>query len=64
MYLHCITGDRLQQWLHWLSWAKYYYNIDFHSSLRTPLFNVVYGAAPVHRRRAPTDSSSVVAGTG
>jgi hypothetical protein len=38
MYLHCLTGDRPRQWLHWLPWAEFYYNTSFHSSLRATPF--------------------------
>jgi hypothetical protein len=46
MYLHCLTGDRPWQRLQWLPSAKYCYNTMFHSSLKTTLFNVVYGRDP------------------
>jgi transposase InsO family protein len=29
MYLRCLIGDRLRQWLKWLPWAEYCYNTAF-----------------------------------
>jgi hypothetical protein len=46
MYLRCLLGDRPCQWLQWLPWAEYCYNISFHSSLRSTPFKVVYGREP------------------
>jgi hypothetical protein len=46
MYLCCLTGDRAQQWLHWLPWAEYIYNTAFQSALKTMPFQIVYGRDP------------------
>jgi hypothetical protein len=46
MYLHCLAGDHPRQWLHWLAWAEYCYNMAFQSSLKTSPFCVVYGCDP------------------
>jgi hypothetical protein len=46
MYLRCLAGDCLKEWLRWLPWAKFCYNSSFQSSLRTMLFHVVYGRDP------------------
>jgi hypothetical protein len=46
MYLCCLSGNRSWQWLQWLPWAEYCYNIVFHSSLKTTPFNVVFGRDP------------------
>ena len=45
MYLRCITGDRPRDWLDWLPWAEFCYNL-FHSALCTSPFQVVYGRPP------------------
>jgi hypothetical protein len=29
MYLRCLAGDRPQQWLQWLPWAEFCYNMAF-----------------------------------
>jgi hypothetical protein len=42
MYLRCLVGDRLRQWLQWLAWAEYCYN-SFQASICTSPFCVVYG---------------------
>lgn len=46
MYLRCITGDCPRAWLDWLPWAEYCYNTSYHSALRPPPFEVVYGRPP------------------
>jgi hypothetical protein len=46
MYLHCLAGDRLRDWLCWLTWAEFCYNSAFQASLRTSLVMVVYGRPP------------------
>jgi hypothetical protein len=46
MYLRCFTGDRPRQWLRWLPWAEYTYNIAYQSSLRDTPFRVVYSRDP------------------
>ena len=46
MYLRCFTGDRPRQWLRWLPWAEYTYNIAYQTSLSDTSFRVVYGRDP------------------
>lgn len=46
MYLWCLTGDHLRQWLQWLPWAQFCYNLAFQESLRTSPFRVVFGQDP------------------
>jgi transposase InsO family protein len=46
MYLRCLTGDRPRDWLDWLPWAEFCYNIAYHTALQTSLFTVVYGRPP------------------
>jgi hypothetical protein len=46
MYLRCFTGDRPKQWLRWLPWAEYIYNMAYQSSLRDTPLKVVYGRDP------------------
>jgi hypothetical protein len=46
MYLRCLTGDRLRQWLQWLPWAEYCYNSSFQASLHASPFKVVYDRDP------------------
>jgi hypothetical protein len=46
MYLRCLTGDCPKQWLRWLPWAEYCFNMAFHSALKTTPFKLVYGRNP------------------
>jgi hypothetical protein len=46
MYLRCLTGDRPRNWLEWLPWAEFCYNSSYQQSLKTSLFEVVYGRPP------------------
>jgi transposase InsO family protein len=46
VYLRCLAGDRPKNWLRWLSWAEYCYNMSYQSALKTTPFEVVYGRAP------------------
>jgi hypothetical protein len=46
MYLCCVTGDRPQAWVDWLSWVEYCYNTLFHTALRATPFEVVFGHPP------------------
>jgi hypothetical protein len=57
MYLRCLTGDRLCQWLQWLSWAEYCYNTAYQSSMRTSSFRVVYGRDPPSLRQFVPDET-------
>jgi hypothetical protein len=40
MYLRCLTGDQLRQWL---PWAEYIFNTTYQTSLRDTPFHIVYG---------------------
>lgn len=33
MYLRCYVFDQPQQWVKYLSWAEYWYNTAFHTSI-------------------------------
>jgi hypothetical protein len=57
MYLCCLTGDRPQNWLQWLSWMEFCYNSSFQSSLRTTSFKAVYDRdPPVMRSYSPGEA--------
>lgn len=45
-YLRCMTGENPQAWTDWLPLAEYWYNTNFHSSIQTSPYEVVYGQPP------------------
>ncbi|GJW82801.1 retrotransposon-related protein [Tanacetum coccineum] len=54
----CMTGEKPKEWMKWLSLAKYWYNSNFHNSIKTTPFEVVYGqSAPIHIPYKPNDST-------
>lgn len=46
IYLQRTTGDRPRQWVRWLPWAEYCYNMSIHSALKDTPFHVIYGCEP------------------
>jgi hypothetical protein len=46
IYLRCFTGDHPHQWLRWLPWAEYVYNMAYQLSLKDTPFKVVYDRDP------------------
>ena len=45
-YLRCMTNDRSQKWKSWLSLAEWWYNTNYHTSLKMTPFEVLYGYQP------------------
>lgn len=45
-YLRCMCGSIPIQWTSWLSLAEYWYNTQFHRSLGTTPYEVLYGQPP------------------
>jgi hypothetical protein len=57
MYLRCLTGDKPRNWLEWLPWVEFCYNSSYQQSLKTSLFELVYGRPlPSIRTYAPGDA--------
>ena len=45
-YLRAFTADRPQAWVDWLPLAEFWFNTNFHSSLKLTPFEVLYGYPP------------------
>jgi hypothetical protein len=61
MYLRCLTGDRLRNWLEWLPWAEFCYNSSYQQSLKTSPFQVVFGRPPPSIRSYETGDARLPA---
>lgn len=59
MYLCCFTNEHPAKWMDWLFWVEYCYNTNYHSSLQTTPFDVVYGRSPP-RLTSDIPGSSVI----
>lgn len=46
MYLRFLTSEKPKQWVKWLSWAEFCYNLSWHTAIRRTPFEVVYGQEP------------------
>nr|GEW55164.1 hypothetical protein [Tanacetum cinerariifolium] len=42
-HLRCMTGKHLREWSKWLPLAELWYNTNFHTSINTTPFELVYG---------------------
>ena len=45
-YLRCMVGEQPKEWSKWLAMAELWYNSNYHSSINTTPFEVLYGQAP------------------
>jgi hypothetical protein len=58
-YLRCMCSDHPAQWSKWLSLAEWWYNTNYHSSIHTTPYEVVYGQPPpIHLPYLPGSSSN------
>ncbi|KAA0045700.1 ty3-gypsy retrotransposon protein [Cucumis melo var. makuwa] len=46
LYLRCLCQDRSKTWSDKLAWAEYWYNTNYHASIKTTPYAVVYGQPP------------------
>ncbi|TYK06558.1 ty3-gypsy retrotransposon protein [Cucumis melo var. makuwa] len=46
LYLRCLCQDRPKTWSEKLAWAEYWYNTNYHASIKTTPYAVVYGQPP------------------
>ncbi|XP_026383549.1 uncharacterized protein LOC113279048 [Papaver somniferum] len=47
-YLRCMTGTKPKLWANWLSLAEWWFNTNFHTSLKMTPFQALYGYLPPH----------------
>jgi len=45
-YLRCFVGRQPKKWCQWLPWAKWCFNISFHTSSKHTPFEIAYGYPP------------------
>ena len=45
-YLRCLTGTKPKQGPKWLSWAEYWYDTNYHGSIKMTPFKALYGRDP------------------
>ncbi|XP_074298103.1 uncharacterized protein LOC141628919 [Silene latifolia] len=45
-YLRCMTGEHPKDWAQWIPLAQWWYNSNFHTSIGTTPFEVVFGQPP------------------
>lgn len=60
-YLRSMTFNQQRKWIKWLSLAEWWYNTNFHSSLKTTPFQALYGYPPPQLPMGTPPTSSVEA---
>jgi len=56
-YLHCMAGTFPTQWVKWLPFAEWWYNINYHTATKSTLYEIIYGYPPLlHISYFPRDS--------
>lgn len=58
-YLRCLAGGKPKQWPKWISWVEYWYNTNYHSSLKMTPFETLYGRKPLVLVRGNENSTIV-----
>lgn len=56
-YLHCMAGTFPTQWVKWLSFVEWWYNINYHTATKSTLYEIIYDYPPLlHISYFPRDS--------
>lgn len=59
-YLRCMCLDQPSTWSKWLPLAEWWYNTNFHTSIQTTPYEVLYGQPPpIHLPYLPGESSNI-----
>ncbi|GAU27517.1 hypothetical protein TSUD_147110 [Trifolium subterraneum] len=60
-YLRCMCADKPSSWSQWLSLAEWWYNTNYHTSIHSTPFEVVYGQPPpIHLPYLPEEATAAV----
>ncbi|KAL5723866.1 hypothetical protein ACHQM5_007208 [Ranunculus cassubicifolius] len=62
-YLRCMTHDKPTSWTKWLPLAEFWFNTNYHSSLKMSPFKALYGYSPPHYDISPEISTPIAAVT-
>ncbi|PNY06838.1 retrotransposon-related protein [Trifolium pratense] len=58
-YLRCMCADKPSSWSQWLSLAEWWYNTNYHTSIHSTPFEVVYGQPPhIHLPYLPGEATA------
>lgn len=58
-YLRCMCSEKPTAWFQWLALAEWWYNTNYHSSIHTTPYEVVYGQPPpIHLPYLPGEASN------
>ncbi|CAH9105349.1 unnamed protein product [Cuscuta europaea] len=58
-YLRCLSGKKPRQWVKWLPWAEYWFNTNYHSSLKSTPYQALFGQSPPAIIRGDVSITSV-----
>lgn len=45
-YLRCMCSARPTEWVRWLPLAEFWYNTNYHTSIKCTLYDIVHGQTP------------------
>ncbi|KAL8140678.1 hypothetical protein V2J09_006699 [Rumex salicifolius] len=58
-YLHAMTVAKPKQWLRWLSLEEWWYNTNYHTTLKMSPFQILYGYPPLQLGQAQSRMKSI-----